>query len=330
MSVIIKDSVIVTGSNLVKNDYYIKYFKEMGVDVTDFVVNVLGRDERFIANGIDENTLTLGAKAVDLILERNKLTGNDVDLILFTSQFPEYTCPSQACMIHNHIKGKEECVTLDVNVNCLGMLRGMDIINRYLNDKKGNMKRALLIGSDYMSIHAKKDDVLSSCCFGDGACAVILEYTDEQGIGIIDSADRTISNEAYKVIFPECGISNVSLSQGEINKLSWSNPFTDPLVKAIKSALDEIMDKHLLSTDDIDWLCPSQFTYKIYQEIREECNIPEEKSIYIGNKYGYTGTSSPFFAYTEGIKQGKIKKGDLVLFSSIGLGLTISSMLVRV
>lgn len=330
MPVRIKDSVIVTGSKMIDNNYYIDQFKKKGKDIEKFLVETLGRNTRYHCDINTENTLTLAAKAVDKLMNNNKLCGKDIDLIIFCSQFPEFTMPMQACIIHNHIKGKEECFTLDINANCLGMLRGLDVANRYLNDKNGDFSKALLIGSDYMSIHTKEENLEIYTSFADGACALLLEYTDDDNYGVIGTASRTMSESAYYCMFPECGVSNLSNYKGNAIKTSWSNPNAEPVIYNIKAALDEVLEKHNLKVEDIDWYCGSQFSISVFNAIRENCGIPQNKGIYVGDKYGYTGTSSPFFAYTEGINNGKIKKGDLVFLTTVGTGDSISSMLVRV
>ncbi|MGN0145463.1 MAG: 3-oxoacyl-ACP synthase III family protein [Clostridium sp.] len=330
MPVRIKDSVIVTGSKMIGNDYYINYFKERDKDIEEFLVNTLGRNTRYHCDGITENTLTLASKAVDKLLDKQGILGKDIDLIIFCSQFPEFTMPMQACMIHNHINGKKECFTLDVNANCLGMLRGLDVANRYLNDKNGEMIRALLIGSDYMSVHTKEEGIEPYVSFSDGACVLLLEYTNDEKKGVIGTASRTISENAYYCMFPECGMSGISNYLGSSVKTSWSNPNAEPVINNIKDALDEVLIKHNLKVEDIDWYCGSQFSISVFNAIREKCGISMDKGIYVGDKYGYTGTSSPFFAYTEGVNNGKIKEGDLVFFTTVGTGDSISSMLMRV
>ena len=201
MPVRIKDSVIVTGSVMVNNDYYINHFQGEGKNIKKFLENTLGRRIRYHCDENKENTLTLAAKAVDILLDNQKISGEDIDFIIFSSQYPEFTVPSQACIIHNHIKGKDKCFTLDINSNCLGMLRGLDVINRYFNDKKGEIKKALLIGSDYMSIHTKDNEVVTYSSLSDGACVLLLEYTKEEDIGVIGSSNRTITKEAYGCFF---------------------------------------------------------------------------------------------------------------------------------
>lgn len=330
MSLIIKSSAISTGSILITKEDLIDHFKKQGKDLSNLITNVIGTKQLYHADGVSENTITLAAKAVDKVLSNSHTDGKDIDLIVFTSQFPEYTIPSQACIIHNHIHGKNKCLIFDLNVNCLGMLRGLDIINRYFDDRKGDLKKALLIGSDYMSIHVPDDEPITYANVGDGACAMLLEYTKEKNVGIIDSSDRTNSSEVYNCFFPECGISNLKSTRREFFKTCWANPDTELSVNSIKDALFDVLKKNNLKVEDIDWYCGSQFTLSYFNEVREACNIPESKGIYIADKYGYTGTSSPFFAFTEGVNDGRIKKGDLVFFTTVGVGFSICSMLVRV
>lgn len=328
MSLRIKDSVIVTGSKLVTNDYFFQIYKNE--QSMDFIENILGKKERYHCDGCFENTLTLGAKAADMVLEKTNLSGKDIDLIAFCSQYPEFTLPSQACLIHNHIRAKSNCVTFDLNANCLGMLRGLDVVNRYFKDKKGSIKHALLIGADYMSIHAHEYDPTTFASFSDGACALLLEYTENPEIGIIGSADRTMSDRAYGILFPECGLSHIHTYLGDSVKTAWTDPISQPVLQGMKEALHDVLNKHNLSLSDIDWYCGCQLSISFFNEVCHFLDIPPEKGIYVGDKYGYTGTSSPFFAYTQGVADGKIKKGDLVFFTTVGVGDTICSMLMRI
>ncbi len=328
MALLIADSVIVKGSVLVTNDDILKKYTGDKHEGKKFL-DEIGRCERYHCNE-SENTITMGVRAARDVLKKNNLTGNEIDFIAFCSQFPEFTVPSQSLIVHNAIEGKKSCVTLDINANCLGMLRGLDIVNRYFNDKDGDIKRALIIGSDYATKHMKSNELITSGSFGDGACALLLEYTKEDDRGIIGSSDRSISGEVYRCIFPECGFAAIDRYTGESTKTSWLNPDTSISVNAMREALDDVLIKHSMEIDDIDWFCGSQFAKPFFDSIADKCEIPPKKRIYVGDKYGYTGTSSPFFAFTEGVESGKIKKGDVVFFTTVGVGFSICSMLVRV
>ena len=329
MPLLIRDSIITTGSQLLSNKDILDIYDGNNKKPIDFLEHI-GRDKRYHCNGVTENTLSMGNKVALEILEKNNLKGEDIDLIAFCSQYPEYTVPSQSLLVHNHIRGKSRCVTLDINANCLGMLRGLDLINRYFNDKHGGIKKALLIGSDCMSRFSDSSELVNIGGFGDGACALLLEYTEKEDEGVIGSSDRSISNEVFDCMYPRHGSSNVSKYSYNDTLTSWSDPDTSISIDAMKDALDDILVKHNMNISDIDWFCGSQFAKQFFDSIANRCDISTEKRIYVGDKYGYTGTSSPFFAFNEGFKEGRIKKGDVVFFTTVGVGISVCSMLLRV
>ena len=329
MSLRILDIAVVTGSNEFDNYHYIKRFKDMyNKDISHLVNDVLGRKKRYIADET-ETTLTLGARAVDNLLKKTGVKGDEIDMIVFTSQMPEFTMPTQAVMIHKHIQGKEMCNLMDINVSCIGMLRGLDVCNRYSRDKDGHMKKILLIGSDKINNHAQTDDAFVMSAFADAGCAVLFEYDDSYESKIIGTSNRTISKNANTVLFPECGMSNISKYNGDATKISWYGTDISKELSSMNEATKDVLKKHNMTVDDIDWVCPTQFTKDISNLISNELDIPMSKIIYIGDIYGYTGTSSPFIALYEGIREHKIKRGHIVLLTSIGLGATVSSVIIK-
>lgn len=329
MSVLIKDSKVVTGSRYVTNKDIINIFTGEHENPIAFLEGI-GRGNRYHCEYEKENTITMGVEVARKVLEANNLKGSDIDLIAFCSQYPEYTMPSQSLIVHNQIEGKSECVVLDINANCLGMLRGLDVVNRYFGNKRGDITRALLIGSDCMSQFTDKSNLVTLGSFADGACAVLLEYTDEVNHGVIGSSDRTISGEAFGCMYPKDGASRATSQGFEEVVTSWTDPDTSVSIEAIREALDDVLTKHNLKHTDIDWFCGSQFAKPFICDIADNCNVSREKVIYIGDKYGYTGTSSPFIALTEGLEDGRIKKGDIVFLATVGVGVSICSMLVRI
>lgn len=330
MSLKIEHSVVVTGSVVRTNDYYIDYYKkENNIDVRHFLEDILGRKTRYVCNEF-ENTLTLASDAVDKLIKETGIEVKDIGAIIVASQFPEFTVPTQSCLIHEHIKANSRCFTLDINANCLGMVRGLDVLNRYLS-AKDTSKYAILIGADSMYTHTQKPEAALYANVGDAGCALLLSYNkDEIGSGVIGCSERILSSDANNSLFPECGMSNIVKYTGDATKVSWITPELEPIMDAMRDSLYDVLEKHHLTTDDIDWYCGSQFSKALFDGARNKCNIPEEKGIYIGYDYGYTGTSSPIVAFHEGVKSGKIKSGDLVFFTTVGIGHIISSMLLRV
>ena len=330
MSLKIINSAIATGKKKLSNKYFINLYKEKyNEDVSHLLIDILGKDNRYICED-HESSITLGAEAVDKLLRESNIKGSDIDAIVFTSQLPEYTFPTQSCLIHKHIKGKSTCYTLDINANCLGMLRGLDVINRYANDKSGNMRYVLLIGSDRLFKFTREEDIVLHANVGDGACAFLLEYTEDANKGIIGSSDRIISDLAGSITFPACGMSNIMKTHGDGNMIHWSNIVPEAASIGMRDAFEDICKKHNIQSGEVDWYCGTQFSKVTFDEVADLCHIPESKRIFVGDKYGYTGTSSPFFALHTGIKSGKVKEGDLVLLSTVGVGDIVGSLLLRV
>lgn len=330
MSLKIEHSVVVTGSIERTNDYYIDYYKkENNIDVRHFLEDILGRKTRYVCNEF-ENTLTLASKAVDKLIKETGIKVDDIGTIVVASQFPEFTLPAQSCLIHSHIKANPKCFTLDINSNCLGMVRGLDVLNRYLSSKD-SFKYAILVGADRMNSYSRKSEEAWYANVGDAGCALLLSYNEyENNSGVIGCSERTLSYESYASLYPECGMSSIDKYIGDKTKLAWTNPTVEPVIEAMYDSLKDVLDKHKLNIGDIDWYCGSQFSKVFFDGIRDRCHIPKEKGIYIGDRYGYTGTSSPLIAFDEGVKCGKIKSGDIVFFTTVGIGHEVSSMLLRV
>ena len=334
MSLSIKGAEIAVGSVLLSNeDIAREYLNEDSNELSrEYIIDSLekvGKGKRYRCDN-GENTLTLGAEACDKLLDKHDLKGEDIDMIIFASQYPEFTLPTQALALHRHIRGKDDCITFDLTCNCLGTLIAMDVANRYAKDLNGSIKRVILVGADYWSHRLRKEDLIVYGGAGDGACAVLLEYTDEENTGVLDSVSKTVSLEAYGCLYPECGNSSIENYSGDVLKTSWTSHDTLLSINAVKDSLNTILDKHNLSADDIDWFCGSQFAKPFFYDIGEACGVSESKCIYVGDKYGYTGTSSPLFSLNQGLKDGRIKKGDLVFIATVGVGFTVCSTLVRI
>lgn len=315
------------GSNVLDNNYYIEHFDKQGKDIRRFL-QAVGRDKHCIANE-HENSLILASRAVDKLLKQSNVKGNEIDLIIFASQLPEYTIPSQSCLIHKHIKGKLEATVFDLNANCVGTINALDVANRYLQGKDV-YEKALVIGCDLFNKHCQKDDEYTYPLFTDGACAILMEKTDDENTeGIIGTSHRTNCIQAGAVLFPECGLSSIDEHVGEATKISWLNPNVKEVPSLVAESLNDILKKHNYSINDIDWVCGTQLSLSLLTNGIEACGISKEKMIYVGDKYGYTGTSSPLVALHDGIKEKKIKHGDIVMLWSMGIGYSIGVLLLK-
>lgn len=324
----IRDIEVYHGSNILDNSYYIEHFKKQDKDIKHFFEDVMGRKKRYIVDSPNENSLTMAINVSKKVLEKSNLKGSDIDMIVYSSLFPEYAVPPCSVILHNAIKGKSSCFCQDINVNCLGMTYSLDMIYRYIscNDK---VNKVLLIGSDFINLIANPNDELCYGQYGDAACAIIFEKTSDD-CKLLGS-EITINSECNNDFrFPKCGTSKIyDAKKEEIFAQCRVNIHDNSrLDKAIKN-MNSLLKQNSLTIDDISMFCFSQLSCRPISYIREHMNIPEEKSIYIGDTYGYTGTSSPFIAFYEALKDQKIKRGDYVMFWTVGAGATQIALLVK-
>lgn len=322
----IKEIDVYHPEKMVANDYYVDHFKKQGRDITEFL-KAMGKQERFIIENEEENGLTMAIEVAKNALKKANMSGKDIDYILYTSQVPEVTFPSSAMYVHDAIGASAQAMAMDMNANCAGMTVGVDQASRYLLANP-NVKTALVIGSDHLSLISNPEQEITYATYGDAACAVILEKTEED-TGFIDSKYHIMTKNVDKIRFPEAGLAKTLKGQSNDKFVRFERfdaSFGMPIAFQL---IDDILEANQLQIDDIKAFCISQFAYGDTTKIKEHFNIAHEKMVYIGDRMGYTGTSSPFIALHEGIKDGRIKRGDHVLFWTVGGGHQFISMLFK-
>jgi 3-oxoacyl-[acyl-carrier-protein] synthase III len=307
------------GDKVVPNEVYLEHFRKLGKDIEHLMVNIFGRDKRYMLSDSSENTLTMAIKAATGVLKKANLKGTDIDLIVFSSILTEYTAPPCSIFIHEAIQGKRETICYDMNGNCAGMTIAVEQVSKYMQ-MNPDVKNALIVGSDYISMLVHPENELTYGNFGDASCALLLEKTDEDA-GVIDAKYYISSEECRNITFPACGFSNIfNVNNKEDMLFNWL-PFdgsacTGPAIENIQ----QLLLKHNLTNADVNLYCLSQFAYKNIELIQEGLCVDKSKFIYIGDEYGYTGTTSPWIALFEGIERGLVKRGDYLIFWTIGAG----------
>lgn len=314
----LKSIAVYHGEMVVGNDYYVEHFAKQGKDVEHFLSEIIGRKRRYMIDSTKENSLTMALTAVESALKKADLTGEDIDMIIYSACMPEYVVPPSSIHVHNAINGKKQCICFDINAVCAGMTVSLDMINRYMQSSD-LIKRALIVGADYVNILLNQTNEFCYGHYGDASCAIILEKTDE-ACGIIGSKCYVNSCEHNNILFPGCGTSNIPQTEDKEKwRLNWI-PFENVSLERAYKSMTELLDENNLTVDDIKMFCFSQYALSNVKTLREMLGIGEERSIFIGDEYGYTGTSSPFIALYESIEKGFVKRGDHVMFWTIGAG----------
>lgn len=322
----IRDIEVYHGRNIVSNDYYFEHFKKQGKDIKNFFEETLGRKYRYEIDSEKENALTMSIEASKAVLKKSRLTGNDIDMIIYASVLPEFSSPTSALIIHSVIKGKQECFCHDMNGNCIGMTYALDLANRYIATNP-QINRVLLVGCDYLTPQVNPDDEACYGQYGDASCALILERTDED-CKIIDTKVSVNNDFIDYVRFPKCGFAHIYDAPKEEMYADWK-PFSAWWIDGAIENMNSMLDKNNLNIDDISMFCFSQIAIKNIVIFREKMGISEEKSPYVGDSYGYTGTTSPFLVLYEGIKTGQVKHGDYIIFCTVAAGSIHITLLLK-
>ena len=322
----IRDIEVYHGKYIIHNDYYIEHFKKQGKDVKKFIEETMGRKYRYEIDSETENALTMAIESSRDVIKKSNLTGNDIDMIVYSGMLSEYVSPTTALIIHSAIQGKQQCFCHDMNVNCIGMTYALDLANRYISSDP-QINRVLLVGSDYLTPQVSPENEECYGQYGDASCALILERTDED-CKLIDTKISVNTDFIDYVRFPKCGFSHIYDIPKEEVYVKWKSFGTWWIDGAIEN-INSILNKSDLSINDISMFCFSQIAYKNIVTLREKMGISEEKSIYIADTYGYTGTTSPFIAFYEGIKNGQVKRGDYVIFCTVAAGSTHITLMLK-
>lgn len=310
----------------VNKQYYINHYKQKEQDVTKLLEEVLGREDKYIIDNHRENALSMAIQSSKAVLEKENIEGQDLDMIYFATQTPETLFPSNALQLHQAIGGGRHTLAMDINVNCAGMLVAIEQAARAMLANP-SAERSLVVGSDYLTLIADPDDVITYGNFGDASCAVILEKTEED-TGFIDAMYEVDTTDVRSLTFPVDGVSTFLNSEHPYKYVKEVSKPRDTMPETF-DLFERLLKHHHMDITDVDVICPSQFVLANVERIKDNYSLRDDQVLFVGDKYGYTAASSPLLALYEGIKAGKVTRGDTILFYTIGTGHLIIAMLFK-
>lgn len=316
--------------NRVKNDYYIQYYKEKGKDMQHLFEDVYGRKLRYeidVGESVKENGLTMQMMAVKRVLKQCGLRGSDIDGIISVGQFPEFFVPVNATYIHEIINGKEDCFCFDMNMNCVGMVMAYYQAAKLMhgNDR---IQRLLVVGGDYLTLRTHKDREDLYGVFGDLASALVVTNESTKISGILDF-ENFIDNQVSKILpYPYLG-SSLTLKT-KCPEICTAPPAAiDFPMEKVAETIEKILNRNHLNVEDITAFCFSQYVLSHRNMLCEKLGIPYEKCPFVGDEYGYTGSTSPFLALERVERENKLKRGDFIFFWTVGAGMQHVFILMR-
>jgi 3-oxoacyl-[acyl-carrier-protein] synthase III len=294
---------------------------EKMVETTDeWIKTRTGIELRHIA-AENEYTSDLAYKAGLAALENAAVSPSDIDLVLVGTTTPDLIFPNVACLVQEKL-GIKACPAFSVEAACSGFLYGLVVADQFV--RLGQARRALVIGAETMSRIIDWTDRETCVLFGDGAGAVVLEAAETPGILYSTlGADGRYRELLY-------ASSGVSLRQREGAALRMKgNEVFKVAVKTLENLVDEVVQKNNLEKGQIDWLIPHQANIRIISATAKRLDLPMERVILTVREHGNTSAASVPMALDTAIRDGRIKRGDLLLLEAFGGGFTWGASLIR-
>lgn len=303
---------------------------QLGEDIHPFVSQTLGIETRHWC-GPDESSADLATVAAHRALDAAGLTPDAIDLLVVSTDTPEYISPPTASVLHGRLGMRYTASAFDVNGACSGFVTALDLAWKYLTADP-RLERVLVVAVYAMSKFLDPHDKKTLTIFADGAGAVVVGRGSEGGIlGSDFRADGTLSgglgvfaggtHEPITHDVLEHGVRNrlrfIQKYPAEVNLEGWPE-----LVRALLSRLS-------LQTTDVDLWLWTQVNRSTIVAVMDTLNEPMEKAHTVMGKWGYTGSACLPMALDDAARSGRLKPGDLVVLTGSGAGLAMGSLALR-
>ena len=272
------------------------------------------KERRIVTN---ESTCDLALEASKKALEMSEISPSEIDLIILATTTPDKIFPATATMLQNRLGAT--CPAFDLQAVCAGFVFALTTAQQFIEN--GSAKNILVVGSEIMSKIVDWNDRSTAIIFGDGAGAVIVSSDNATGI----KHSKLYSDGSY--------MSSLHVNNNRINELGTIEMAGNEVYKIAVKRLSELAEETLndcnMSSDDLTWMVPHQANIRIISAVAKRINLPMSKVILTLDKHGNTSAASIPLALDVAVRDGRIKKGDLLLFEGIGGGFSWGSVLVE-
>lgn len=331
---------------------------EKVMDTTDaWVQERTGIKERHYAHKYEETATTMGARAAAIAIERAGIQKEDVDFIIFATLSPDYYFPGCGVLLQRELGiTSTEIAALDIRNQCSGFVYGLSVADQFI--KTGMYKNILLVGSEIhsMGLDFSTEGRNVTVIFGDGAGAVILQPTEEEGRGVLTTklhSDGTYAEKLalinpgahagyhYRKLGEEVDLGYPKTEYGETfitqkmldDKMFYpymDGPFVFKMaVQKFPEVIMEALHAVGLAPSDINMLVPHQANLRISEFVAKKLGLGPDQVWSNIQKFGNTTAASIPIALCEAVEAGAVKPGDLVCLAAFGSGFTWGSALIR-
>ncbi|PLV64753.1 beta-ketoacyl-ACP synthase III [Brachyspira pilosicoli] len=295
----------------------------------DWIVTRTGIEERRIADK-NESSANMAIKAVKKLIEKNENI-SDADAVIVATSTKSYTFPSTAGLIQKEFNIKNSCLAFDISAACSGYIYALNTAASLI--ESGECKKVLIVATEKCSDIINWEDRSTAILFGDGVSVALIETREDNDSGVIIATD--IGSEPNDEILIVKGggsaepiteknvedkLNSISMEGTEVFKKAVTT-FDETIRKTVKSANLELNDLNLIITH--------QANTRIMNAVAKKLGLDDSKFYVNIQKYGNTSAASVGIAFTEAFEKNAIKKGDYVLLTAFGAGLTWGSTLIK-
>jgi 3-oxoacyl-[acyl-carrier-protein] synthase-3 len=292
------------------------------IDTSDeWIQQRVGIKQRHIAAD-DEVTSDLAVHAARRALDDARISPDEIDLIIVATTTPDLTFPATAAIVQQKL-GMHHGAAFDIQAVCSGFVYGMVTADSFL--KNGVARRALVIGAETTSRILDWTDRATCVLFGDGAGAAIVELGGDGERGILASSLRSDGHFADKL--NTTGGPSSTRSIGHVH-MEGKEVFRHAVGK-ITDVVENVLSATGYTVKDLDWFVPHQANLRIIEGAGQKLHIPPEKVVITVDRHANTSAASVPLALTEAVRDGRIKRGDLVMIEAMGGGFTWGAALLR-
>ena len=289
---------------------------EKTLDTTDeWITSRTGIKERRVVE--NQSTCDLALEASRKALEMAEMKASEIDLIILSTTTPDKIFPATATMLQDRVGAS--CPAFDLQAVCAGFVFALTTAQQYIEN--GVYKNILVVGSETMSKIVDWSDRSTAILFGDGAGAVVVSKDNTTGI----KHSKLCSDGRY--------LSSLHVNNNGINETGTIEMMGNEVYRIAVNRLSDLAGETLkdcnMTSDDLTWMVPHQANIRIISAVAKRINLPMSKVILTIEKHGNTSAASIPLALDVGIRDGRIKKGDSLLFEGIGGGFSWGSLLVE-
>jgi 3-oxoacyl-[acyl-carrier-protein] synthase-3 len=283
-----------------------------------------GISQRHIAADT-ETTTDLAEIASQRAMADAGVSASDIDLIVVGTTTPDLVFPNVGTLLQDRL-GIHGCPAFSVEAACTGFVYALSVADKFV--KLGESKCALVVGAETLTRIVDWTDRGTCVLFGDGAGAVILKPAEEPGI----LSTRLHSDGKYKdlLLYPDGVSKGFDLTRaGKAGIQMKGNEVYKVAVNTLGALVTETLNAHGIAKAQLDWLIPHQANIRIIEAMAKRLELPMDKVIVTIGTQGNTSAASVPLALDTGIRDGRVKRGQLLLLEAFGGGFTWGSALIR-